>query len=115
MESFFLDYLMPFALLGTLAGFLLYLYLCNHIHGNLQDSHPQWLNEYLGAMDSNIGVEFRALHVVPPLLRSRQVAEIPSLRLQRLCRFTRYLGWFWMACLVTLFLPLFIKVLLVKI
>ncbi|HSC81425.1 MAG TPA: hypothetical protein VLC08_13800 [Chitinolyticbacter sp.] len=108
MREFLIEYVIGYCILGTLLGSLAYLYLCVRLYDTFQRHYPKLVDEILGAMDSNIGQEFRALTVMPPLLRSAYIAELPSQRHRFWCRATRVLGYGWIACLVMVFVPFFL-------
>lgn len=70
MREFLVEYVVGYCILGTLLGSIAYLYLCVRLYDVFQRHYPQLVDNILGAMDSNIGQEFRAITVMPPLLRS---------------------------------------------
>ncbi|WP_132038600.1 hypothetical protein [Iodobacter fluviatilis] len=87
------NYILPACFLSVLPVLFVYLYLCCHLHTIFKDSYPQLLSANNGAMDSNIGIEFQALHIIPPLIRSDIVQQLPSQYHQKLCKATRLTGW----------------------
>ncbi|TJZ66675.1 hypothetical protein [Chitiniphilus eburneus] len=105
MREFLIEYVVGYCILGTLGGLLGYVYLCVRLYDVFQRHYPRLVDECLGAMDSNIGQEFRAITVMPPLLRSTHIGELPSARHRFWCRTTRLFGYVWIACLVTIFVP----------
>lgn len=83
------DYILPACFLSVLPMLFVYLYLCCHLHTIFKECYPQLLPANNGAMNSNIGIEFQALHIVPPLIRSDIVQQLPSQYHQKLCKAAR--------------------------
>ncbi|WP_035052986.1 hypothetical protein [Andreprevotia chitinilytica] len=108
LHRFLLDYLLPVCVLGSLFGSLIYCYLTHTLYEIYKTHYPALVAMEPHHYRVNLDQPFQALFKVPPVLKSGEWKQIPSLWHRRLSMGTLWFSRFVLVCLFGIFVPFFI-------
>ncbi|KAF0811843.1 hypothetical protein IGB42_03653 [Andreprevotia sp. IGB-42] len=103
-----MDYVLPVSISGAFVGALAYLYLVQKIYDIFSDAYPALVDNEAHHYRVNLDQPLQAFFKVPPLLKSGEWRQVPSLLHRRLCLWTFRLSRLVLLCLAGFLAAFFI-------